>query len=148
MMERGSQEEERTSDWHGLSLTHIVLQGVPKPVSPYSPAVVAGGFAFVSGQRPQHPSSGDIPGDFAGQAHQVFSNLATILDAARSGLEKVVKVNIYLADLNHFAELNSIYEQYFRPPYPARTTIGCSLRGIMIEVDAVALARQGGRDGV
>jgi len=98
---------------------------------------------FVSGQRPQHPASGEIPDGFANQAHQVFRNLAEILEAARSGLDKVVKVNVYLADLNYFAELNSIYEQYFRPPYPARTTIGCSLRGIMIEADAIALASRG-----
>jgi 2-iminobutanoate/2-iminopropanoate deaminase len=102
---------------------------------------------FVSGQRPQDPASGAIPDGFTGQAHQVFRNLAEILEAARSGLDKVVKVNIYLADLNHFAELNSVYEHYFRPPYPARTTVGCSLRGIMIEADVVALARQAGQDG-
>jgi 2-iminobutanoate/2-iminopropanoate deaminase len=139
-MERESRAELPTSDSDELSLSPVVLPGVPRPVPPYSPAIVAGGFLFVSGQRPQHPTSGDIPDSFAGQAHQVFRNLTAILEAAQSGPDKVVKVNIYLADLTDFAELNSIYEQYFRPPYPARTTIGCSLRGILIEVDVVALA--------
>ena len=72
----------------------------------------------------------------------MFRNLAAVLEAGRSGLDRVVKVNVYLADLQHFAELNAIYEQYFRPPYPARTTVGCSLRGILIEVDAVARERE------
>jgi 2-iminobutanoate/2-iminopropanoate deaminase len=112
-MEQESPQEAQTSDRDGPNVRPVVLLGVPRPVAPYSPAVVAGGFVFVSGQRPQ-PTSGEIPDGFASPAHQVFRNLAEILEAARSGLDKVLEVNVYLADLSHFAELNSIYEQYFR----------------------------------
>jgi 2-iminobutanoate/2-iminopropanoate deaminase len=117
------------------------MQAVPAP--PYSPATAAAGFVFVSGQRPLDANSGVIPDGFAAQAHQVFRNLGEVLEAGRSGLDRVVKVNVYLADLQYFVELNAIYEHYFLPPYPARTTVGCSLRGILIEVDAVALEREG-----
>jgi reactive intermediate/imine deaminase len=119
------------------------MQGVPAPSPPYSPAIAAAGFVFVSGQRPQDATTGVIPEGFSAQAHQVFRNLAAILKAGGSGLDRVVKVNVYLADLQGFAELNAIYEQYFRPPYPARTTVGCNLRGILIEVDVVALEHGG-----
>jgi 2-iminobutanoate/2-iminopropanoate deaminase len=132
----------------GASFRQILTQEVAAPAAPYSQAIAAAGFVFVSGQRPQDAISRVIPEGFAAQAHQVFRNLAAILDAGRSGLDRVVKVNVYLADLQQFAELNAIYEQYFGPPYPARTTIGCNLRGILIEVDAVALEREGGLDNV
>jgi 2-iminobutanoate/2-iminopropanoate deaminase len=147
-MGSGTRRASPPSDGNGPSLQPILMQGVPAPVPPYSPAIAAGGFVFVSGQRPHDANSGNIPEGFAAQAHQVFRNLATILEAAGIGLDRVVKVNVYLADVHQFAELNSIYEQYFRPPYPARTTVGCSLRGILIEVDVVALACKGGSDDV
>jgi len=129
---------------NGWSFRPILVQGVPAPSSPYSLATAAAGFVFVSGQRPLDATSGVIPDGFAAQAHQVFRNVAPVLEAGRSGLDRVVKVNVYLVDLQHFAELNAIYEQYFQPPYPARTTVGCALRGILIEVDVVALQREGG----
>ncbi|MFZ0170033.1 MAG: Rid family detoxifying hydrolase [Candidatus Dormiibacterota bacterium] len=123
----------------GSSFRPILMQGVPPPAPPYSLATAAAGFVFVSGQRPLDATSGDIPGGFPAQAHQVFRNVGAVLEAGGSGLDRVVKVNVYLADLRHFAELNAIYEQYFQPPYPARTTVGCALRGILIEVDVIAL---------
>jgi len=139
-MGRSRKQVSRPESGKGCSFRPILTQGVSAP--PYSPGTAAAGFVFVSGQRPVDATSGVIPDGFAAQAHQVFRNLVAVLEAGRSSLDRVVKVNVYLADLQHFAELNAIYEQYFRRPYPARTTVGCSLRGILIEVDAVALERE------
>jgi len=97
---------------------------------------------YLSGQRPVDSHTGVIIGDeFEAQAHQVFGNIKELLDECDSSLDLVAKVNVYLSDIAHFAQMNDIYLRYFSEPYPARTTIACNLRGVLIEVDVVAATR-------
>jgi 2-iminobutanoate/2-iminopropanoate deaminase len=121
-----------------MKLTAVNTESAAAPAGPYSQAIVTNGFAFVSGQRPVDPETGEIPDGFAAQADQVLKNLAAVLDAAGSGLENVVRVSIYLADIGAFAEVNEVYARYFSDPFPARTTTACTLRGILVEIDAIA----------
>jgi 2-iminobutanoate/2-iminopropanoate deaminase len=96
----------------------------PKPIGPYSQAIVDNGFVFVSGQGCINPSTGQVErGDTRSETRRVFENLKTILEAAGSSLTRVVKCNVYLRDINDFQAMNEVYASYFEPPYPARTTI-------------------------
>ena len=112
--------------------------GVP-PVGPYSHAVVANGFVFVSGQGPIDPATGRAPAEFAEQVRQTMRNLATVLDAAGSTLDDIVKMNCYLTDLTRFKEFNEIYRQSMPPGFPARTTVATGLLGILVEIDCIAI---------
>jgi 2-iminobutanoate/2-iminopropanoate deaminase len=119
-------------------MNEIRSDHAPAPAGPYSQAVTAGDFVFVSGQRPVDPVTGAIPGGVEAQADQVMKNLAAILSAAGSSMADVVKVTAHLADLRDFATFNQVYTRSFKPPYPARTTVGSQLRGILVEVDVIA----------
>ena len=99
----------------------------PQPAGPYSHAVVANGFVFISGQGPVNPETGAMPDAFADQVRQTLSNVRTILEAAGSSLEDVVKVNAYVTDLTRFAEFNEVYKEFFRHDPPARTTVATAL---------------------
>jgi 2-iminobutanoate/2-iminopropanoate deaminase len=110
----------------------------PAPGGPYSPAVVANGFVFVAGQGPVDPETGKMPDGFEDQVHQTLTNLQTVLEAAGSSLEDVVKVNAYLTDLTRFAQFNEVYRGFFRHDPPARTTVGAALLGFLVEIDCVA----------
>jgi 2-iminobutanoate/2-iminopropanoate deaminase len=100
--------------------------------------VVANGFVFVSGQGPVDPETGSMPDAFADQVRQTLENLRTILEAAGSSVDNVVKVNAYVTDLTRFAEFNEVYKEFFRHEPPARTTVATALLGILVEVDCVA----------
>ena len=110
----------------------------PAPAGPYSHAVVANGFVFISGQGPVNPETGAMPDAFADQVRQTFKNVQTILEAAGSSLDEVVKVNAYVTDLTRFAEFNDVYKEFFQDDPPARTTVGTALLGILVEVDCIA----------
>ncbi len=110
----------------------------PAPAGPYSHAVVANGFVFISGQGPVNPETGAMPDAFADQVRQTFKNVQTILEAAGSSLENVVKVNAYLTDLTRFVEFNDVYKEFFQDDPPARTTVATALLGILVEVDCIA----------
>jgi 2-iminobutanoate/2-iminopropanoate deaminase len=115
----------------------------PKPIGPYSQAIVENGFVFVSGQGCINPVTGQIErGDARSETTRVFENIKTILEAAGSSLAKVVKCNVYLRDINDFQAMNEVYATYFQPPYPARTTIqaGALPAGIAVEIECVARA--------
>jgi 2-iminobutanoate/2-iminopropanoate deaminase len=110
-------------------------------VGPYSPAVEAGGFVYLSGQGPMDPASRKlVEGDVQAQAEQVFKNLFAILDAAGLTPADVVKVNVYLTDMDDFAAMNEVYALQFDPPYPARTTVGVASLplGIKVEIEMIA----------
>ncbi|WP_262699609.1 MULTISPECIES: RidA family protein [Streptomyces] len=121
-------------------MKHIrAAQGGPKPVGPYSQAVVANGLVFTAGQIPAVPG-GDMPADFTGQVRQTFANLAMVLTEAGSDLSKVVKVNAYLAEEDRMEEFNEIYHEIFGPEHvPARTTVAVGLWGVRLEMDCVAV---------
>ena len=115
----------------------------PNAAGPYSHAVKANGFVFVSGQGPIDPETGQMPDAFAEQARQVFENLRTILEAAGATLEDVVKVNAYVTDLTRFSEFNEVYKEFFSEGPPARTTVATGLLGMLVEVDCIAALPDG-----
>ncbi len=110
----------------------------PAPAGPYSHAVVASGFVFISGQGPVNPETGAMPDAFADQVRQTLKNVQTILEAAGSSLDDVVKVNAYVTDLTRFSEFNDVYKEFFQDDPPARTTVATALLGILVEVDCIA----------
>jgi 2-iminobutanoate/2-iminopropanoate deaminase len=110
----------------------------PAPAGPYSHAVVANSFVFISGQGPVNPETGAMPDAFADQVRQTLKNVQTILEAAGSSLDDVVKVNAYVTDLTRFAEFNDVYKEFFQDDPPARTTVATALLGILVEVDCIA----------
>jgi 2-iminobutanoate/2-iminopropanoate deaminase len=118
----------------------VMLGGdVPTPAGAYSPGVRAGDFLFVSGQIPKDPKTGAIVGDdVAAQTRQVVSNIEAVLKAGGAGLENVVSVTVYLSDPDLWAGFNAAYKELMPQPYPSRTAIGCGLRGILVEISAVA----------
>jgi 2-iminobutanoate/2-iminopropanoate deaminase len=122
----------------------VMAEKGPQPAGPYSHAVIANGFVFVSGQGPVDPETGTMPDAFPDQVRQTLENVRTILEAAGSSLEDVVKVNAYVTDLTRFAEFNEVYKEFFRQDPPARTTVATALLGILVEVDCVAQLKEPG----
>jgi len=116
---------------------------IPKPVGAYSPAVRAGDFVFISGQVPRDPRTGALPGeDIESQVRQCLANVKGALAAAGAALDDVVSTTVYLADVDDWGKFNDIYKETFRPPYPTRTAIGAYLRGILVEISAVAYLKR------
>lgn len=115
-----------------------------KPQGPYSQAIIADGpQVYISGQGPVDPETGELRlGSFREQAELTFQNIGTLLEAAGTSWEYVVKVGAFLADRNNFDEFNEIYRQYLMAPYPARTTVQAGLGQIAIEVDCIAIVPQ------
>lgn len=114
----------------------------PKPVGPYSPAVIAGEFVWTSGQLGIDPATGElVPGGIEAETEQALKNLAAVLEAAGSGLDRVIKTLIFITDMNQFARVNAVYARYFQEPYPARSTVQVSAlpKGAMVEIEAIAL---------
>ena len=121
----------------------IISDELPAPKGPYSPAIRAGGFVFVSGQGPIDPATGEVvKGDVQQQTRLVLENVHAILGAAGSSLDKVVKTNVYLSDIANFAAMNEVYATFFTAEPPARTTIQAAALplGIDVEIDVIALA--------
>ncbi len=121
----------------------IQTDRAPKAIGPYSQAIKANGFIFVSGQIPLDPVKGEIVGTtIEEQAHQVLKNIQAILEAAGSSMSEVVKTTVYLADLNDFSRMNAVYAQYFPEPYPARAAFQVVRlpRDVKIEIEAIAAA--------
>ena len=121
----------------------IISDELPAPKGPYSPAIRAGGFVFVSGQGPIDPATGEVvKRDVQQQTKLVLENVRAILGAAGSSLDKVVKTNVYLGDIANFADMNEVYATFFTAEPPARTTIQAAALplGIDVEIDVIALA--------
>ncbi|HDM92743.1 MAG TPA: hypothetical protein ENG69_05060 [Candidatus Korarchaeota archaeon] len=117
----------------------ITTERAPKPIGPYSQAVVAGGLVFVSGQLGIDPESGELREGAAAQTERALENLKAILEAAGSSLEKVVKVTAFLAEPELFSEFNEAYAKYFPRDPPARSIVLGSLpKGALVEIDAIA----------
>lgn len=109
-----------------------------KPMGPYSPGIRAGDFIFVSGQGPVDPQGNIIPGDIREQTRVVLNNIRVILEAAGATMHDVVKCGVFLEDLKDFGAMNEVYREFLGPTFPARTTVGTSLLGIKVEIDAIA----------
>ena len=111
--------------------------------APYSQAIRAGGLVFVSGQVALTPGAHELVGEgVAGQTEQVFANLRAILEAAGSGLDRIVKTTVYLRNLDDFQAMNDVYRQHVGDVPPARATVevGALPSGALVEIDAIALA--------
>jgi 2-iminobutanoate/2-iminopropanoate deaminase len=119
----------------------IVTDKAPKPVGPYSQAIIEGDFIFVAGQGPINPQTNTLElGDARSETKRVFENLRAILQAAGASLADVIKCNVYLRDINDFAAMNEVYGTFFTAPFPARTTIqaGALPGGIAVEIECIA----------
>ncbi len=126
-----------------MDIQHLVFDKGPKRVGPFSHAVKAGGFIFITGQMPTllNDPTKLAEGDIIKQTHQVMQNLKVILSHANSKLEKVVFVRVYLLDFSDFDKMNRVYESYFsKEKLPARTCIGVNglAVGASIEIDMIA----------
>ena len=121
----------------------VVTDRAPSPAGPYSTGIIADKFVFVAGQRPANPNTGEIvEGGIQEQTRQVIENLSAVLTAAGSSLDRIVRSTVYLSDIGNFAPMNEVYEKMMPKPYPARTTFGAQLRGILIEIDVIALRNE------
>ena len=112
-----------------------------KPIGPYSQAVDAGEFVFLSGQIPVDPvTNALVAGDVVAQATQVFANITAILSAAGLSPDHVVKATVFMTDLSEFKSMNAVYEQAFSSPYPARTTVQVAALplGAKLEIEVIA----------
>lgn len=117
---------------------------VPAPKGPYTPAIRAGDFVYVSGQTPRDPRTGALAGDdIATQTRQVLSNVRQVLEQAGASMSDVVSMTVYLADVGDWGAMNAVYTEFFTKPFPTRTTVGAELRDILIEISAVAYVRAG-----
>ena len=123
----------------------IFTERAPKAIGPYSQAVSAGGFTFVSGQVAINPETGDLMNaSIQDQTEQVIKNLTAICEEANGSLADIVKLTIYITDMNDFAVVNETMQKYFSEPYPARATVEVSALplGVNVEMDAVLVCHE------
>jgi 2-iminobutanoate/2-iminopropanoate deaminase len=119
----------------------VVTSEAPKPIGPYSQAVIAGGFLFVSGQIAIDPKTGEvIKGDVTAQTERVFENLGAILKEAKLGFDHVVKATVFLADMADFPKMNEVYARYLGKEPPARSTVQAAglPKAVQVEIDLIA----------
>jgi 2-iminobutanoate/2-iminopropanoate deaminase len=125
-----------------MELNVVKTDRAPAAIGPYSQAVSVGGFIYTSGQIPINPATGLIDArDIDSQARQVLENLKNVLEAAGSGLSKVIKTTVFIKDMNDFAKINEIYSSFFSGPYPARSCVEVARlpKDVLIEMEAVAI---------
>lgn len=123
--------------------TIVQTDKAPAAIGPYSQAVKAGGFVFLSGQVALDPASGQVvEGDVRAQTERVLKNLQAVLAAAGSSLAAVVKTTVFLADMNDFAAMNEVYGRFFSSDPPARATVQAARlpKDVQVEIDLIALA--------
>jgi 2-iminobutanoate/2-iminopropanoate deaminase len=123
-----------------MSLNALTSPDLPAPAGAYSHVVEANGVVYTAGFGPQDPATGRVSEGIAAQTAQVITNLERALASVGLGLTDVAKTTVHLHDLRRdFAAYDEIYAQRFAPPYPVRTTVGSTLAGILVEIDAVAV---------
>jgi 2-iminobutanoate/2-iminopropanoate deaminase len=121
----------------------IQTEQAPKAIGPYSQAIKSNGFVFASGQIPINPETGEfVAGGIAEQTEQVIKNLSRVLEAAGSGLNRIVKTTVFLADMEEFAAMNEVYGKFFGAEPPARATVEAARlpRDARVEIEAIALS--------
>lgn len=119
----------------------IYTDKAPKPIGPYSQAIKIGNFIFLSGQIGIDPKTNElVSGGIEKETRQIFENVINILKSVNAGLSDIIKVNIYLKNLDDFKKVNEIYQEYFKENFPARTTIGGVTlpKNALIEIDVIA----------
>ena len=120
----------------------ITSEKIPTAIGPYSAAVVHGNFIFTSGQLGIDPQTSQFAGDsIKEQTRQALENLRLILEAENCTLQDIVKVTIFLADINDYSDMNEVYASSFNPPYPARSAfqVACLPRNALVEIEAIVL---------
>ena len=119
----------------------ISTSNAPKAIGPYSQAIVVNDMIFTSGQIALRPDGSFVDGDVEAQAKQVLENLQAVLEAAESSLQKVVKTTIFLANMDDFAAVNTIYGTFFGEHKPARSTVGVKTlpKNALVEIEAIAI---------
>jgi 2-iminobutanoate/2-iminopropanoate deaminase len=123
-------------------LQPVTSRNLPTPVGPYSPGMIAGSLIFVSGQAGRDPATGAVAPDATAQTEQVLKNVATILEAAGSSLQHVIRCGVFLVDMKDFPKMNDVYARAFGAHRPARTTVevsGLPGDGLLVEIDAIAI---------
>ena len=123
-----------------------VPENGPKAIGPYSLGIISHDLVFTSGQAGLSPKSGEmVPGGIEAETRQTIENLKTILEAASSSLEKVIKTTVYLKNMNDFAAMNAVYAEYFGEGSPARTTTQAAAlpKNALVEIDAIAIKCSG-----
>jgi reactive intermediate/imine deaminase len=123
--------------------TPIHTSRAPQAIGTYSQAIRAGDTVYLSGQIPLDPATGElVPGDMESQVRRVFENLKAVAEASGGDLSRLVKLNVYLTDLGHFALVNRVMAEYFAEPYPARAAVGVASlpRGAAVEMDGILVA--------
>jgi 2-iminobutanoate/2-iminopropanoate deaminase len=124
-----------------MNLKTISTDRAPKAIGPYSQAVTGNGLAFLSGQIPLDPATGQlVEGDVAAQTERVLENLKAVLEASGCSLASVVKTTVYLKDMGEFARMNEVYGRYFASNPPARATVEVARlpRDVRVEIDCIA----------
>ena len=123
-----------------MSKQAIHTDDAPAAIGTYSQAIETRGLVFLSGQIPLDPSTMEVvDGDFEARARRVFENLAAVAAAAGGSLDDVVKLTVFLTDLDNFATVNSVMEDFFQQPFPARAAVGVASlpKGVDVEADAI-----------
>jgi 2-iminobutanoate/2-iminopropanoate deaminase len=115
----------------------------PAPAGIYSQGIAVGPLVFVAGQGPVNPLTSRSETGLEAQTHQAIRNVRAILEAAGCSLDDVVKVTAHLANVEDFAVFNGVYREYFRDPFPVRTTVGSTLIDGLVEIDAIAYRAEG-----
>ena len=121
-------------------MKQIKTDKAPAAIGPYSQAIVSGNTVYCSGQIPINPETGDIPEGVAAQAHQVFKNIKNLLEACGTSIDNVIKTSVFIKDMNDFAEINSIYSEYFTEPFPARSCVEVARlpTDVLLETEVIA----------
>ena len=122
-------------------MKQIISENAPAAIGPYSQAVEVGGFVYASGQLPIDPATGIFPeGGIKEQTRQSLLNVSAILEAAGLSLSNVVKTTVYLADMGDFADMNAVYSEFCKAPYPARSAVAVKAlpKGAMVEIEVIA----------
>ena len=119
--------------------TVIHTPNAPQPLGVYSQAIVADGFVFVAGQGSINPQTNQMElGDIRSETRRVLENITAILEAAGTSLKNAVRMGVFLADMNDFQAMNEVFHEFFPVDPPARTTVGCALPKIKVEIDCIA----------
>ncbi len=122
-------------------MNSIITEKAPGAIGPYSQAIEANGLVYTSGQLPIDPGTGAFaPGGIQEQTHQSLKNIKAILEAAGTGMHKIIKTTVYLSDMSNFAAMNEVYAQYFQAPYPARSAVAVKdlPKAALVEIEVIA----------
>ncbi|MBN2851706.1 MAG: RidA family protein [Clostridia bacterium] len=119
----------------------INTEKAPGAIGPYSQAVKAGGFLFLSGQLPIDPSTGEMDKDIESQTAQSLKNARAIIESAGLTMESVVKTTVFLSDMNHFSKMNEVYKTFFVSNYPARSAVEVARlpKDALVEIEMIVL---------